>query len=481
MLFNSLFFLFVFFPIVTGFYYFIPHKFRWVWLLVASCYFYMSFIPSYLLILALTISIDYVAGRCIERLDGKKKRAFLLLSICSNLGVLFVFKYFDFFNANLDALAQLLHWNYSREALSLILPIGLSFHTFQGLAYIIEVYRGRQKAERSFGIFALYVLFYPQLVAGPIERPQRLLHQFRERHYFRVGNFFSGMRLIVWGLFKKVVIADRISVFVNEIFNNVTDYSGPHFVLATILFAFQIYCDFSGYSDMARGLARTLGFELMVNFRAPYFSKSVAEFWQRWHISLSTWFRDYVYIPLGGSRVPLTRWQTNIMITFALSGLWHGANWTFVIWGCLNGLYVLMSRWSGIFVNRFTKLSVIFHTTIGAGIQILVTFLLICVSWIFFRAQSVQDALYMLDQIFRNGTNLSRLQPFMYEHSSSLIIALFSILFLLIADTCITTEKLRRFIIRLPVAIHAIGFSGLVFIIALLGRFTNNEFIYFQF
>ncbi|MDO8490231.1 MAG: MBOAT family O-acyltransferase [bacterium] len=481
MLFNSLFFLFVFFPIVAGLYYLIPHRYRWCWLLLASCYFYMSFIPGYLLILAFTISIDYVAGIYIEKLSGAKKRNFLLLSIVSNIGILFIFKYFNFFNANLSELASLFHWNYSLENLSIILPIGLSFHTFQSLSYIIEVYRGRQKAERNFGIFALYVMFFPQLVAGPIERPQHLLHQFTEKHSFRIGQFMSGMRLILWGLCKKVVIADRVSVFVNQIFNNAHDYAGPHFILATFLFAFQIYCDFSGYSDMARGLARTLGFELMINFNAPYFSKSVSEFWHRWHISLSTWFRDYVYIPLGGNRVPHTRWLGNILITFLLSGMWHGANWTFVVWGLLNGLYILTSVLTQeirLKINRFTHYE---GTAAQHVLSVAFTFLLIGASWIFFRARSLSDAWYIFGQILSNGGDFSRVQPFLHQHFAALTISFCAIGALMIADYGITHKTQFERLRQTPIAFQIMGYSCAILIIVALGKFTNEQFIYFQF
>lgn len=481
MLFNSLFFLFVFFPLVTGIYYFLPYKLRWFWLLSASCYFYMSFIPQYILILAFTITIDYFAGLFIARLSGRKKKYFLILSILSNIGMLFVFKYFNFFNANFSALATLIHWNYSIKNLALILPIGLSFHTFQSLSYIVEVYRGKQKAERNFGIFALYVMFYPQLVAGPIERPQNLLHQFREEHRFEIDRFMSGLRLIIWGLFKKVVIADRVSFFANQIFNNLHNYTGAHFLLATFFFTFQIYCDFSGYSDMARGLARTLGFELMVNFNAPYFSKSISEFWRRWHISLSSWFRDYVYIPLGGSRVSNFRWQFNLFLTFLLSGIWHGANWTYVIWGGLNGFYLVFSIWTEKLRSRLTKLLKLQDTIFQKIYQTVFTFFLIFLSWIFFRAQSLQDAKYILKQIWLNGYNLGSLRPYLGQNYYSLLIAFSAIGFLMIVDYFIFNSQRFAKLRRTSWPLQVVAYSLAVLVIMLLGRFTNEQFIYFQF
>jgi D-alanyl-lipoteichoic acid acyltransferase DltB (MBOAT superfamily) len=440
----------------------------------------MGFVPQYILILAFTITVDYFAGILLAKSSGAKKKIILMISILSNIGMLFVFKYFNFFNANLGALAEIIHWNYSLQSLSWVLPIGLSFHTFQSLSYIIEVYYGRQKVERSFGIFALYVMFYPQLVAGPIERPQNLLHQFHEKHFFQIERFFSGLRLIIWGLFKKVVIADRVSIFVNQIFNNPYEYTGAYFVLGTFLFAFQIYCDFSGYSDMARGLARTIGFELMVNFKAPYFSKSISEFWRRWHISLSSWFRDYVYIPLGGSRVAVWRWQYNLFITFLLSGIWHGANWTYVIWGGLNGFYLVFAIWVDKLSQKFTQNFKLFGTVYNIY-QMISTFILICIAWIFFRAQTVGEAWYILKQIVSDGYNLSGLWPFLLQYRYSFLIIFGAISFLTFVDYFIAEDKRLEKLFRLPLFIQVVACLFIVFIIMLLGRFVNEQFIYFQF
>jgi D-alanyl-lipoteichoic acid acyltransferase DltB (MBOAT superfamily) len=441
----------------------------------------MGFIPQYILILAVTIIIDYFAGILIAKSSGRKKKLFLIISILSNIGMLFVFKYFNFFNANFGVLAELIHWNYSISSLSLILPIGLSFHTFQSLSYIVEVYYGRQKTERHFGVFALYVMFYPQLVAGPIERPQNLLHQFHDKHYFKIERFFSGLRLIIWGLFKKVVIADRVSIFVNQIFNNVQDYTGPYFILATFLFAFQIYCDFSGYSDMARGLARTMGFELMVNFKAPYFAKSISDFWRRWHISLSSWFRDYVYIPLGGSHVSNWRWQYNLFITFLLSGIWHGANWTYVIWGGLNGFYLVFALWTNKINLRIAQILKLENTAFQKIYQTIITFILVCIGWIFFRAQSVSEAWYILRQIFTDGYNLLSLWPFIMQYRYSFIIVFGAIGLLFVVDYFVSSDKRWEKIKRLPLSYQIAACSIILFLIMLLGRFVNEQFIYFQF
>ncbi|MGZ3884299.1 MAG: MBOAT family O-acyltransferase, partial [Bacteroidia bacterium] len=316
MLFNSLAFL-AFFPVVTALYFLLPHKIRWFLLLVASCFFYMFFKPVYILILFGTIIIDYYAGiKLEETADKKKKKLFLVLSLVANIGVLVVFKYYNFINTNITDLLSAFGAHNPIPFLKILLPIGLSFHTFQAMSYTIEIYRGNQKAERHFGIYSLYVMFYPQLVAGPIERPQNVMHQFHETHRFDYTDVSAGLKLMLWGFFKKVVIADRLAIGVDEVYDHVHSYSGIALIMATVFFAIQIYCDFSGYSDIALGTARVMGFRLMTNFNRPYASRSVSEFWSRWHISLSSWFRDYLYIPLGGNRVKISRLYFNLFIVF---------------------------------------------------------------------------------------------------------------------------------------------------------------------
>ena len=409
MIFNSWEFA-LFFPLVTVLYFVLPHKFRWMLLLLASCLFYMTFIPVYILILLFTIVVDYFAGIFIEKSEGHRRKVFLTASIIVNVGALVFFKYFNFINGNMLELARLVHWNYPIGALNIILPIGLSFHTFQAMSYTIEVYRGKQKAEKHFGLYSLYVMFYPQLVAGPIERPQNLIHQFKEKHEFDYTNVTEGLKLMAWGLFKKVVIADRLAVVVNRVYRNPEIYPGLPTLIATIFFAFQIYCDFSGYSDIAIGAARVMGFKLMLNFKRPYFSKSISEFWKRWHISLSSWFRDYLYIPLGGSRVSKWRWQYNLLIVFLLSGLWHGANWTFVIWGALNGIYLIASVWTENARAKLVELSGLSkYPETHKLIKMLITFCLVCFAWIFFRANSLKDALFISGHLFNGFTNIFNL------------------------------------------------------------------------
>lgn len=332
MLFNSYEFL-LFFPIVTLLYYLFPFKFRWIHLLIASCFFYMYFIPQYILILFSTILIDYFAAILMDKpeITQKRKKIYLWLSIGFTILILFIFKYFNFFNENMIALSHIIGFSYPERFIQIALPIGLSFHTFQSLSYVIEVYRGNQKAEKHFGIYSLYVMFYPQLVTGPIERPQNLLRQLREHKTFKYEYLSNGLRLILWGLFIKMVVADNLAVYVDQIYENPEIYHSSSIIIGMILYSFQIYCDFFGYSTVALGSALLMGYTITDNFKTPYLSKSISEFWKRWHISLSTWFRDYVYFSLGGNRVKIQRWILNSMIVFLLSGFWHGANWTFIV------------------------------------------------------------------------------------------------------------------------------------------------------
>jgi alginate O-acetyltransferase complex protein AlgI len=397
MLFNSWSFL-VFFPIVTLLYFLAPFKVRWLLLLVASCVFYMAFIPIYLLVLASTIAIDYFAAIQIEKNEGRKRSVWLWLSIVFTCIILFFFKYYDFFAWNVNEVSGLLNSDVTMSALHLILPIGLSFHTFQSLSYVIEVYRGNQKAERHFGIYSLYVMFYPQLVAGPIERPQNLLHQFHEKHNFNYEEVTSGLRLMAWGLFKKAVIADNLAKFVSLVYDHPENFDGGVLLVATLFFSFQVFCDFSGYSDMARGAARVMGFKLMLNFDRPYAATSLSDYWRRWHISLSTWLRDYVYAPVA---MGLRDWGMYgivlaLMLTFLISGFWHGANWTFVVWGLLHGCGLSLET---VFAKQRKKLAKAMPTWLFNSIMLGVTFSFVNFTYIFFRAKTIEDAFIILRHI----------------------------------------------------------------------------------
>lgn len=394
MLFNSVEFI-IFFIVVTAGYFAIPHKFRWFWLLTASCYFYMFFLSIYILILGFTIIIDYSAGILIENAVGNRRKSFLIMSLIANIGVLAIFKYYNFFIENINSLASSSFFPY----LSILLPIGLSFHTFQAMSYTIEIYRGNQKAEKHFGIYALYVMFYPQLVAGPIERPQNILHQFHTKHRFSYKNVTNGLKLMAWGMFKKVVVGDHLAIMVDKVYNNPTQYEGLPLIIATIFFAFQIYCDFSGYSDIALGSAEVMGFKLMQNFDRPYFSKTISEFWRRWHISLSTWFRDYLYIPLGGNRVPYFKQLFNLLIIFMISGLWHGASWNFIIWGGLHGILLVLARLREKYLPSLQLKATNINTK---TIHIVIVFILVDFCWIFFRARTFADAKYIVTHLFHN-------------------------------------------------------------------------------
>ena len=382
MVFNSLHFL-VFFGLITSAYFLLNHKYRWLLLLLGSCYFYMAFVPIYIVILGFTIVIDYFAGIYLEKFTGQKKKVFLAFSLIANVGVLAVFKYYHFIDQNIGILSNLLGVNYHLPEFNIVLPIGLSFHTFQAMSYTIEVYRGHQKAERNFGIYSLYVMFYPQLVAGPIERPQNLLHQFYEKHNWDWSRVKSGLLQMIFGIFKKVVIADRIALLVDPAYSDISHQSGMNLLIAAFFYSFQIYCDFSGYSDVAIGASRVMGFKLMENFNAPYLAKSLPEFWRRWHISLSTWFKDYVYFSLGGNRVSIPKWYLNIMIVFVLSGIWHGASWNFIIWGFLHGAFQII----GLTLNRFFPALAAdkIQSWFLGGIYQFWTFSLVTLAWVFFR------------------------------------------------------------------------------------------------
>lgn len=480
MLFNSFEFA-IFFPVVTLLYFILPHKYRWLHLLLASCVFYLAFIPVYIFILFFLITIDYWAGVSIERSYGIRRRFFLIVSIVSACSALFVFKYFNFFNTNFAHLANLLHWNYSIAALKIILPVGLSFHTFQSLSYVIEVYRGKQKAEHNFGIFALYVMFYPQLVAGPIERPQNLLHQFYEVHKFDYDRVMDGLKLMAWGLFKKVVIADRLSILVNQVYASPSEYGSLQLLIATYFFAFQIYCDFSGYSDIAIGSAQVMGFRLMDNFNRPYFSKYISEFWNRWHISLSSWFRDYLYIPLGGSRVSEMRWILNIIIVFLISGLWHGAKWTFVVWGMLNGFYMIAAHLTKNIRNGIVKaVRLHYFPMIHRYVQIFITFHLVLIGWVFFRANSLTDAKYVLLHMFR--MNAFRLDNYYVGlGKTEFLIAICAIIFMLIVHMIQRHNRIRHMLMEKPLWFRLVFYTIMLLSLVLFGEYGHQEFIYFQF
>lgn len=402
MAFNSVHFL-IFFPIVVILYFSTSFRWRWLVLLLASYYFYAGWKPEYLILILYSTLIDYFIGIKLSRTDDTSRRKRLLtLSLVSNIGLLFLFKYFNFFSQSLQDIFILLKISASFPTLNLTLPVGISFYTFQTLSYTFEVYRGNIKPEKNFGVFALFVSFFPQLVAGPIERPQHLLPQFSQKFSFDAERVSSGLRLMLWGMFKKVVIADQLARLVNLVYNDPTHWRGLIVILATYSFAIQIYCDFSGYSDIAIGAARVMGFDLRLNFKDPYLAQSIADFWRRWHISLSTWFRDYLYIPLGGSRVSEKRMYLNLMIVFIVSGLWHGANWTFVVWGALHGLFMVTGLWTkNIRKSALTRLNIWQKPRLMLRLNVFATFHLVVFAWVFFRANTLSDAFVIIQNMFR--------------------------------------------------------------------------------
>lgn len=480
MLFNSLQFA-VFFIVVVGLYFAIPHRFRWMMLLAASYYFYMCWKVEYVLLIMFSTAVDYVAGLRMSKIpDRRGRRKYLWLSLFCNLGILFFYKYFNFLSRSVTGVLQTWNILYEAPLFHVLLPVGISFYTFQTLSYTIDVYRGRIPAERHLGIYALYVAFWPQLVAGPIERTHHLLPQFRERYAFNYDRVVGGLRLMLWGLFKKVAVADHLAVYVNRVYNHVDDYQGLPLMTATFFFAVQIYCDFSGYTDMARGAARIMGYDLMENFRRPYFSKSIREFWQRWHISLSTWFRDYVYIPLGGKRASTERWYANLFVTFLLSGLWHGANWTFVIWGALHGIYLILENLTGFFQTRlanrwFPGEGALMNRAVRASL----TFAMVCFAWIFFRANTVGDAFAVIGKIFlidleNLGVEVVGLTSFF--RSVLLVLILFAV------DAVDRRTGIQTALTRLPVVVRWSIYTTVLWAVMISGIFgVQQEFIYFQF
>jgi len=475
--FNSFQFL-IFLPAVLILYFSIPFRFRWMFLLASSYYFYMCWKPEYVILIIISTLIDYYAGLQMGKTNQKAKRKkFLILSLCSNLGILFGFKYFNFFSSELHNALNHLNIFYDEPVFNILLPVGISFYTFQTLSYTIDVYRGNKTPEKHLGIFALYVAFFPQLVAGPIERSTSLLPQFRQRHSFDYERTCSGLKLILWGYFKKVVVADRLGATVNMVYGNPSGFHGPVLLIATYFFAFQIYCDFSGYSDIAIGVSRIMGYRLMENFKRPYFAQSLTDFWKRWHISLTTWFKDYLYIPLGGNRVNTLLWCSNIFIVFLLSGLWHGAKWTFLVWGGIHGVALLISRFVKKPLAALYKLPFLHAIPIFVrkAIHIVVTFHIIIFAWIFFRANSLSDAFIIIRNMFHKSSHV-----FALDHPD-MIFKLSVITFLLLSECAQSKIDLGKMFKTFPIYIRWNLYYVFMIFIVLFGEFNSLQFIYFQF
>lgn len=477
MLFNSISFA-IFLPIVFAIFWTCPQRYRWAILLVASYYFYMSWNVKYVVLIFLATFISYISALLISRTENRRKqKLYLLIALFVSLGILFIFKYFNFFSDIASSIFRFFSFKTEMIVLDLLLPVGISFYTFQTLSYVIDVYQGKVAAVYHFGKYATFVSYFPQLVAGPIERSENLLPQINKGQEFNYEQASYGLKLMGWGFFKKVMVADSLAPVVDRIFNDIYSYQGFIFIIASIMFAIQIYCDFSGYSDIARGVSKMLGIELMENFKSPYFSSSIKDFWKRWHISLSTWFRDYIYIPLGGNRGSAVKHSVNLLLTFLISGLWHGANWTFIIWGAFHGLAQILEN--KVNINRIPK-----------NIRIIGVFVFTCMAWIVFRASSISDVFYIFSNMFSGIT-----QPIQYIFTgirclnmspTMWLYLVFSVLVLAVYDYF----SLEYDIIKKVSSIKSIPFKWILYIsfttslfFGMLSQYTENPnaFVYFQF
>ncbi|TKG95423.1 MBOAT family protein [Puteibacter caeruleilacunae] len=463
MLFNSFKFL-IFFPLICIVYFLLPYKYRNVFLLIASYYFYMNWEPVYAILIFFSSLTTYLVAQKIGSTTNNSFRKGLLVgNLVVNFGILFVFKYYNFLTESIFEALQLFGMRMQIPKFQLLLPVGISFYTFQAIGYTIDVYRKSISVEKRFVNYMLFVSFFPQLVAGPIERAKNLLPQFRTQYDFDYERAISGIKQMLWGFFMKVVVADRVSIYVDAVFDNYSNHSGSSLLLASLLFAIQIYCDFAGYSNIAIGAARIMGFDLMENFRRPYFATSFKEFWKRWHISLSTWFGDYVYIPLGGNRVTKTRHYRNLVITFLVSGMWHGANWTFLMWGGLHGIYLIGELLAKSFFLKLGRVFNWFVTIVG-----------VVLGWIFFRAESIDVAFSVIHRIlFKQGP--------LFLDKTTLSYGFLGVIILLLKD--FIDEFYSDFAITIgqnTIARYAYVLS-LTCAILLIGVFNGGQFIYFQF
>ncbi len=495
MAFNSFHFL-VFFPVVLALYFALPHRYRWLLLLAASCYFYMAWRPEFILLLLGETLVAYAGALLIERALPGRRKAILIACLLILVGVLFVFKYFNFFNDSLRTWLTAIGVSYDIPAIDLLLPLGISFFTFQKIAYLVDVYQKKISAERHLGIFSVFTTFFPQLVAGPIERAADLLPQFRVEARFDYARICDGLRLMAWGLFKKVVVADRLAPFVNTVYSSPQQYDGPTLMAATVMFAFQVYCDFSAYSDIAIGAARTMGINLSANFRQPYFAMSIGEFWKRWHITLSTWLTDYVYTPLTRSKAIKLPWYPKflaaLLVTFLISGLWHGADWTFVAWGALHGIYLISSMLSQKLRKRtVSALRLDRHPVLHGILRVAMTFSLVCLTYIFFRSESIPDAVYIVTHLFsgfqallENAGELRTLREAFVVGGTvpEFIVALLGVSVVLAVDAYVRFRGSLTVSVS-PIWIRWPAYYLLVLSVITLGAFYDDahSFIYFQF
>ena len=482
MLFNSLEFA-LFFPVVVALHFLLPHRWRWLMLLGASYWFYMAWRPEYAMLLLLSTVVDYAAGQGIHRArDQRGRKRWLWLSLGVNLGLLGAVKDFNFLNDTLRTMTGWAGLPWEVPDTDLLLPMGISFYTFQTMSYTIDVYRGHLAPERHFGRFALFVTFFPQLVAGPVERAPSLLPQFVQRMAFDQQRIIGGLQRMLWGFFKKVVIADRCAPIVDHVYADPGAHQAPVLLLATLLFSIQVYADFSGYSDIAIGAARVLGFRIMENFRVPQLATSIGDFWSRWHISMSTWFRDYIYIPLGGNRVTTQRWYFNLLVVFFLSGIWHGAGWTFVVYGLLHGGYMVLAQITRPSWRRFNTWSGLVQVPrMHHALMVVGTFALVTLSRVFFRAATMDDALAVLHGLLMPGwagAGIGSLLAHVKVPVLMLTLLLaFGHLFLdARIDALVRGERAFRWRHG-----HWVLYTALLFMLVLFGNYGEVAFIYFQF
>lgn len=430
----------------------------------------MNWEPVYALLIFGSTAITYFCSILVDKYDGhdSKRKLIFVASLIVNFGILFIFKYYNFINASIFEVLDIFGLRWNMPNFEMLLPVGISFYTFQAIGYTFDVYKKKVPVEKSFFKYALFVAFFPQLVAGPIERVKSLLPQFYQKHVFSYDRAISGLKQMLWGYFMKLCVADRLSIYVDGAYNNAVEHNGTTLMVATFLFAFQIYCDFGGYSNIAIGASRIMGFDLMENFRRPYLAQSIKEFWKRWHISLSTWFQDYVYIPLGGNRVPYGRHLLNLVITFILSGVWHGANWTFVLWGTIHGCFLVIQNVSGIIDIKIGS------NVITKFLRIIFCFILVSFALIFFRSNSIDDAIMILDRIFtQRGT--------LFIDNLTLSLGLLSLIILLMKDIVDEYNVKFNFLNSKNQTIQFLTFIALIFYVLLFGVFDGGQFIYFQF
>jgi alginate O-acetyltransferase complex protein AlgI len=488
MKFNSIAFL-LFFPIIVTAFFNLPHRWRWVLLLGASYLFYASWNSKYIVVLFAMTAIGYFSGWLLETQDGlPARRLILTVSLLASLGVLFFFKYFDLSNRALQALFDQWGILHLIPRFNILLPLGISYFTFQTMSYTLDVYRGVVKPEKHAGLYALFIAFFPHVTAGPIARASQLLPQFHTKHQPDYEQIVSGLQRMAWGFFKKLVIADRLAFVVNAVYGDPTAFAGFPLILATYAFAFQVYCDFSGYADIAIGAARLMGFQLQENFNQPYYAQSIPEFWRRWHITLYNWLRDYIFYPLSRVLRRTGLRSDNVlalalppMLTMLASGLWHGTNWTFIIWGALHGVFMVISvLWNK--ANFYLHAAFSLPAHVARALKVFTTFNLVCFAWIFFRANSLSDAFYIIQHLFANLEINASLINLMAIGWYDLLIALLAILIMEVVHYGQRRYgDLREVIRRQPVWLRWLLYYALVLAIFMFGKFGAGEFIYARF